>query len=417
MNTIISQYREAYRGLSRDVWFLAIVLLINRCGSMVLAFLSLYLIEELGCPESMTGIAFGVYGLGSVAGAYLGGRLTESYGAIRVMTICSFLSVPAFLIVPYCLNFTQVMLALFFLSLVSEAVRPANSTAVALFASPENQTKAFALQRMAVNLGLSVGPALGGFLAEYDFNLLFWVDGISTLAGSIAILVFFRFRRFTSKQEADRARDNLKTEVRHRSPMLDWQFATLLGLLLLTSICFFQYHVTYPLYLRQQYLMEKWMIGLLFAVNTTLIVLFEMILVDRLKGWSKLWTIAWGCFLVSLGFGILPWGFGILTPSYAIGFCVLSAIILTFGEMLTMPIASGWVAERSQGKNQGVYMGWYSMTYSVACVVGPVLGSAIYEYDRDLVWDLTLITGFVIMVGFYFFVRAADSEARAASDT
>ncbi len=191
MNTILSQYREAYSGLSRDVWFLAMVLLINRCGSMVLAFLSLYLIESRGCPESLTGVAFGVYGLGSIVGAFFGGRLTEKYGAIRVMTICSFLSVPAFLVVPLCGTFFQVMLALFFISMTTEAVRPANSTAVALVASSENQTKAFALQRMAVNLGLSIGPAVGGFLAEYDFNLLFWVDGISTLAGAVAILVFF----------------------------------------------------------------------------------------------------------------------------------------------------------------------------------------------------------------------------------
>ncbi len=159
------------------------------------------------------------------------------------------------------------------------------------------------------------------------------------------------------------------------------------------------------------------MIGLLFAVNTTIIVLFEMVLVDRIKGWSKLWTIAWGCFLVSLGFGILPWGFGILPYHLAISFCVFSAVILTFGEMLSMPIASGWVAERSQGKNQGVYMGWYSMTYSIACVVGPVLGSAIYEYNRDLVWDLSLIVGFVIMIGFYFFIRAAEAEKLLESDT
>lgn len=412
MNSIFSQYREAYSGLSKDVWFLAITLLINRCGSMVLAFLSLYLIEARGYDESYTGFAFAVYGFGSIAGAYLGGRLTEQFGAIRIMTLCTFLSVPAFFAIPFCTSILQVMLALFFLSMTSEAVRPANSTAVALFTKPQHQTKAFALQRLAVNLGLSIGPAVGGFLAEYDFDLLFWVDGFSTLAGAIAILWFFRFRRFTSEFDEKQAQERTVSKTKHRSPLFDWQFASLLGLLLLTGICFFQYHVTYPLYLRQEYLLDKSTIGLLFVVNTVLIVSFEMVLVDYAKTWCKLRTIAWGCFLVSLGFGILPWGTGLIPFELAVGFVVLSAVILTIGEMLSMPIASGWVAERSQGKNQGVYMGWYSMTYSAACVVGPVLGSFIYKYDRDLIWHLTLIAGFVIVIGFYFFVRAAEAESR-----
>ena len=417
MNSILSQYREAYRGISRDVWFLSITLLINRCGSMVLAFLSLYLIEARGYAESLTGVAFAVFGFGSIAGAYLGGRFTEQYGAIRIMTLCTFLSVPAFLIIPFCTSFLQVMLALFFLSLTSEAVRPANATAVALFTKPENQTKAFALQRLAVNLGLSIGPAVGGFLAEYDFDLLFWVDGVSTMAGAIALLLFFRFRRFTSEFEEKQTQDRVANNTTYRSPIFDWQFATLIGLILIVAICFFQYHVTYPLYLRQQYSMNKWTIGLLFAVNTVMVVLFEMVLVDYAKRWSKLRAIGWGCFLVCLGFGILPWGAGILPFDFAVGFCVISAVILTMGEMLSMPIASGWIAERSQGKNQGVYMGWYSMTYSVACVVGPVMGSMIYSYNPDLIWDLSLIAGFVVAIGFYFFIRAVEAEKRAIDCT
>lgn len=381
---------------------------------MVLAFLSLYLIEARGFGEQSTGIAFGVFGVGAMVGAYFGGRLTGRFGPIRVMTVCSFLSVPAFFAIPFCATFVQTMVALFLMSVFSEAVRPANSTAVALFASEENQTKAFALQRLAVNLGLSIGPAVGGFLAEFNFDLLFWVDGVTTLAGAIAILLFFRFRRFASEKEQAETESTAK-QSKPKSPLLDWQFSALLGLLLLMSICFFQFHVTYPLYLRQQYRMDKWTIGLIFAVNTFIVVVFEMVLVDFAKRWSMLRSIAWGCFLVTLGFGILPWGPGILPYGVAIGFCVFSAIILTVGEMLSMPIASGWVAQRSAGKNQGLYMGWYSMTYSVACVIGPVAGSQLYAINRDLVWDLILVVGIVMMIGFYFFIRAADRETAHAS--
>ena len=412
MESIFKRYRQAYSGLPREVWILALTLFINRCGSMVLAFLSLFLLEGRGYPEWLTGVAFGVFGLGSIIGAYMGGRMTEWFGAIRVQTVGLFLSVPGFLIVPYCSEFWQILVALFFLSMTSEAVRPANSTAVAQFASEANQTKAFALQRLAVNLGLSIGPAVGGFLAEVNFDLLFIVDGLSTLCGALAFLYFFRMRRFTTRAEQSAAEVD---SVKHRSPLWDWQFSVLLGLVLLTAICFFQYHVTYPLYMRQDYHLEKWMIGLLFAVNTVMIVIFEMVLVDYAKRWRMLSAIGWGCVLSCLGFGMLPWGVALPWFWLSITFCIFSAIIITIGEMLAMPIATGWVAKRSRGKNQSVYMGWYSMTYSVACMIGPVLGSKIYEFDHDLVWHLTMGIGVIVAIGFWLFVRATERENESES--
>ena len=158
-----------------------------------------------------------------------------------------------------------------------------------------------------------------------------------------------------------------KDEVNHRSPTADREYMMFLGLLLVGSIVFFQFHATYPLYLKDRYKLDEFNIGLLFAVNTTIIVLFEMVLVESVKRLPMLILVGWGCFLTCLGFGILPFS-GLMT------FAVLSMVVLTAGEMLSMPIATSWVSKRSVGYDTGVYMGWYSMNFAVACIVGPAVG-------------------------------------------
>ena len=188
-------YRDAYSGLSPEVWVLSIALLINRCGSMVLAFLTLYLTQRLGFTILEAGAIFSVYGLGSMAGVYLGGRLVQPLGAVRVQMLGLILSVPVYFLMPTLTSWTSIATGMFFLSMVVSCVRPANGVAIAQFSDPSLQTRAFGLQRMAGNLGFSIGPAIGGVLAEIDFVWLFIVDGISTGVGGLFLLWFFGFGR------------------------------------------------------------------------------------------------------------------------------------------------------------------------------------------------------------------------------
>lgn len=144
---------------------LAIVMLINRTGSMVIPFLSMYMSSELNFSKSQVGIVLGCFGLGSVCGSWLGGWLTDKLGNFRVQAVSLILVVPLFLVLPNFKTFEGLALMIFILTLIADTFRPANSVAVARYAKPENLTKAYSLNRMAVNLGFSIGPALGGFFS------------------------------------------------------------------------------------------------------------------------------------------------------------------------------------------------------------------------------------------------------------
>ena len=142
---ILKIYIDAYSGLSKESWMLAIVMLLNRMGSMVLPFLGIYLISELNFSLEQSGLVLSCYGIGAVLGSWLGGWITDRIGNFKVQALSLFLSAPLFLILPYfntVLSFSIIMLIL---STISEMFRPANSVAITRYAKRENITRAFSL--------------------------------------------------------------------------------------------------------------------------------------------------------------------------------------------------------------------------------------------------------------------------------
>ncbi len=394
VRSIASAYRDAYGGLPKEVWILSLALFVNRCGAMVLAFMTLYLTNELGFTMFESGTIFSFWGLGSMTGSWLGGKLVKPLGAIRTQILGLLLAVPCFLLVPLFSSWWGVALIVYLFSVTSESVRPANGVAVAQFTETELHTRAFGLQRMAVNLGFSIGPAVGGVLANIDYVWLFVADGITTGFGAIILLWHFGFRKYAKNQDAAAKQKLAEENVVRGSPLKDFRFVLFLSLMLAVSLVFFQFHATYPKYLEDHYLLSKPMIGLMFSVNTLIIVVFEMLLLNWVRRFSLLRTIGWGSFLACAGFGLLPFG-------SAFWFCAISMTVITFGEMFMFPLGSGFVAKRSIGRDQGMYMSWYSMMYSTAGMLAPIIGTAVYQYNSHLLWYVSWAIGVCVLAGFY----------------
>ena len=149
---------------------------------MVLPFLGVYMVAELKFTLSQTGVVLSCFGLGAMAGSTLGGWLTDKVGHFRVQLTSIILSVPIFFLLPLLKDVFSLSVGVFVLSTITETFRPANSVSISVYAKPENITRSFSLNRMAINLGFSVGPALGGILAAISFKLLamasrhYWQD-------------------------------------------------------------------------------------------------------------------------------------------------------------------------------------------------------------------------------------------------
>src|SRR5690606_36569182 len=174
---------------------LSLVILINRIGAMVVPFLSIYMTQSLDFSIKETGFVLSFFGIGAVIGSWVGGWLTDKIGFFKTQMWSLILILPRYIILPELKTVDSLAFGVFILSFLAEIFRPANSVAISYFARPENLTKAFSLNRMAINLGFSIGPALGGILASVSYYFLFYGNAIGTFLAGVIFYVYFNNRK------------------------------------------------------------------------------------------------------------------------------------------------------------------------------------------------------------------------------
>lgn len=386
--SILAAYREAFSGLNRAVWLLSLTTLVNRSGTMVLPFLILYLTQQQGFVPTDAGKALGVYGVGGVLGSYLGGWLCDRMSPRRVMVASLALAGVGFILLGQLEARPAILMNIFFIAVVAEGFRPANGAALAAATPPELRTRAFALNRLAVNMGMSLGPTIGGFLAMIDYDWLFVVDGVTSLFAAAVLFVAFR-------AEDRKPVEAAAVVAPGRSPWRDRPFLAMMALFFLLALITFQMASTFPLTLRDLYGFHEGRIGLVMAVNTVIIVLFEMVLVHRVGSRDPLKLVGIGGLLFGLGMALLPFGTGF-------AFAAFSVVIWTIGEMLAFPLSAGAVANRSDESNRGVYMGLYTLSFEGAWVFAPIVGTWVYQtWGAKTLWLGCGAVGVIILIGFY----------------
>lgn len=377
---LFNSYIKTFKGLSREAWMLSIVMLINRSGSMVLPFLGVYMTDHLKFSLENAGIVLSFYGIGSVVGSWLGGYLTDKFGEYYIQSWSLFLSAPIFIIIPFFPSVEMMAFLIFLQSTISDTFRPANSVAITKYAKPENLTKAFSLNRMAINLGFSIGPALGGILSGISYNFLFVVNAIGALTAGIIYVIFFRKRNkiFREKKKIE------KTEVVRKSgksPYKDYPFLVYSVLCTVFAICFFQFFNTIPIFYKDVAKLSQSTIGFILGYSGFIIVLMEMPLVSIAERTLKIPQILFvGIFLCGLAY--LTMVFGSSVP-----LLIFSMTILSIGEILALPFMSTVTALRSENRNKGAYMGLNGIAFSFSFIITPFLGTyVVSRYGFDTLW-------------------------------
>lgn len=372
-------YRKAYSGLSRESWYLSLVMLINRSGTMVLPFMTMYCTQRLHYTLAQAGVVMSMFGIGSIAGAFVGGRFTDRFGFYSVQVIALFSGGVLFICTGFLTSFPALCSGTLLLSFCNDAFRPANSAAVAFYSTGENRTRSYSLNRLAVNLGWAAGGMLGGLLASIDYHLLFWVDGCTNLtAGALMLKVLPRSK--IALKEPPAKHDPNKAISAYR----DKHYLIFLTLCTCFAICFFQNFTLLPVFFKTMWGIDEKMIGILMACNGIIIVLFEMVIIHRLEGRKPhLSYVKYGVFISGLSFAVLNFfPAGIFTA-------FLSIAMISFGEMLSMPFMNSFWIIRATEHNRGEYAALYTISWSVAQILAPALGSLVaYLYSYDLLWWL-----------------------------
>ncbi|MFY7965990.1 MAG: MFS transporter [Chitinophagaceae bacterium] len=393
---LIKLYKNAYSGLPKNIWLLSIVMLINRSGTMVIAFLALYCTQHLHTTVQQAGIAMAVYGLGAIVGAIVGGRLSDTLGYKNVQTYSLLIAGILFIATAFLQNYNLFCVFIFLLACANESFRPANASAIAANSTPLIRTRAFSLIRLAMNLGWSIGTTIGGFVCHIDYRLLFWVDGATSLAAGAAF-IFLKFSDIAKKDDAVSA--NKTDEIKDINPYKNKPFIYFILGTLVYTFCFFQLFSNLPLFYKKGLQLDEFVIGIVMAMNGVLIVLIEMLLVKNIEHkHSKKSIIIAG----TLGMALF-YAANSLYSYFNIFFVAFGGmIIITFAEMLSLPFMNSYYLGYAGKTNTGKYAAIYTMCWSVGQILAGYIGGYVIEHFGFMqLWVSCSILS-LVCIGIYY---------------
>ncbi|HEU0064621.1 MAG TPA: MFS transporter [Flavisolibacter sp.] len=358
-------YRNAYTGLPRSIWWLSLVIFVNRCGTMVIPFLTVYLTHN-GFSLETAGYVMAAFGGGSILGSYIGGRLTDKFGFFYVQFLSLLFNGILFIVLGQMRTIAEITICIFVLSSLGESFRPANAAAIAHYSNDENRIRCYSLNRLAVNLGWSIGPAIGGILASINYSWLFIVDGSTCIIASLLLYKVLPPIKKTSVPKKETAIVN-KIQSAYRDKL----FLQGMFMVLLIGICFFQLFSIVPVYYKNVMHLNEATIGLLLAMNGILIVMVEMVLVYKLENRSNVFNY------ITMGTVLIGCSFLFFNISATLTIAIIAMLFITFGEMFLFPFMNNFWVKRSSPFNRGQYAAVYNISFSIGNVIAPGLAAQI----------------------------------------
>jgi len=368
----------------------------------VLPFLVLYLTRELKISASHAALALTVYGIAALLTMPVSGWLTDRFGSLFVMRGSLLFSGIVLFLFPLAHHFVAILGITFAFAILNESVRPPSLALVSELVKPQQRKQAFALSRLAVNLGMSVGPAIGGILALYSFRILFFADGVTSILAALVLVFAWPGTRPTKASEPKwHDPEDLGREIEAEGPSLlaashpvadlrafrNRRMLYFLAALIPTQLVFFQLTSTVPLFLVHYLRLPESIYGTVFTLNTLMIVVLELPLNNAMARWSHRRTLTLGAFLYAIGFGSFALARGPIGIFAAV-------VVWTFGEMILMPGSAAYAAEIAPAGRRGEYMGLYTMSFSFAFSLGPWLGAMLLErHGPQTLWGTALVSG------------------------
>jgi MFS family permease len=358
------------RALPRPVWILFFGTFLNKFGTFVVPFLTLYLTRE-GYSLTDAGIAIGAYGVGHLVASLLGGHLADTFGRRKTIALSMFSAAAAMMLLSQARNLPLVIVLAALAGLTCEMYRPAASALLADLTPAGQRVTAFSAYRLAFNAGWAFGPATGGFLAAYGFFWLFAGDALtSVLFGLVALVALPRGVR--SQQNGGSWGETL------RGLKQDKQFQQALLASFAISLVFFQMATTFGLHVTQLGF-SPGVYGTIISLNGALVVCCELPLTTITRRFPARKTIAAGYLLIGIGFALNA--FARSVPEL-----VGCMILFTLGEMIAMPITSAYIADLAPPLMRGRYMGMFGLTWAVGLIIAPGMGMKLLSLGPQALW-------------------------------
>lgn len=406
-------------GFNSRFWILVVGTLINSTGgALVFPFIALYLGRRFGTTETETGLVFTFYAVVSLFSGAAGGALTDRFGRKTVMVIGLAAAIVFSTMMAFASTLTMVLVAILVTGLLSPIFGPAVNAMITDMLPEERRQRGFGLIRVAANLGVVIGPMLGGLLADRDGGFMWLFLGDALTSGIFALVIWLLIPETKPVEEVSEVKPqehwtaSLKIFDGYGRIIRDSPFVLFSLVYLVSTIVYSQMNTTMVLYMDKEFSMSASQYSMLIALNAAMVVVLQFPLSAYIERFRNARMLALGALLYGVGFGMFAW-------VGELWWLALGMVVITFGEMIMVPVAQTVVADMSPVDMRGRYMGFYGLVWSVSFGIGPALGGMILQADggshRRWLWHAALYLGIAgaaafLMLGRYLKRRDANQR-------
>ena len=391
---MLTRVQATYQEFPREYWILVAANFIDGVGgTMLFPFFSLYVTEKFDVGMTQVGVLFAVFSVSGFAGSMLGGALADRFGRRSMILFGLVFSAMSSL----AMGLVDDLYMLYALALVAglllNIADPARQAMVADLLPEEKRAEGFGMMRVAANLAWIVGPTVGGLLAAQSYLILFILDAITSLITAVIVynLVPESKPAATEGQEQE---SFLSTLAGYRVVFADKMYIAFLFISILMLIPYQQIYTTLSVYLRDVHDVPAQGYGILMSINAAIVVALQFWVTRRFSKYPAMLVMALGTLFYMVG--LTMYGF-----AAAYGLFIAAMIIITFGEMIVVPVGQALAANFAPPDMRGRYMALFGLSWAIPSAVGTwAAGLIVDNYDPNWVWYLSGIISAVAAAGF-----------------
>jgi len=404
---------DTYNEYPRPFWTLIAITFIDRVGgAMLFPFFALYLTRKFDIGMTQVGVLFAAFSFSSLVGSMLGGALTDRFGRKGIIIFGLVSTSLSTLGMGFVNTYTVFFFMALFSGILAETSGPARQAMIVDLLPEEKRAQGFGIFRVAFNLSVVIGPAIGGLLAARSYLTLFIADAVISLI--TAALVSRLLPETKPETSPDASQESVAGSFRGYIRVLrDTAFMLFLGASMLMVLTYMNMNTTLGVFLRDTYKIPESGYGGLLSLNAAMVVLFQFPITRWIENQRPLLMMAAGTLLYAIGFAM--YGFVAVYPLF-----VLAMVIITIGEMIIAPMGQALVAKFSPEDMRGRYMAVHGFSWIIPFAVGPVLAGYVLDtYDPRLLWYIAGGIGLLAVFGFLslqrHMSRDEDSEVQSVA--
>ncbi len=382
-------------------WLMAFGMLISTFGSsMIWPFLMIYVSETLVVSLAVVTSLMTINSITSLLFSFIAGPVIDRLGRKWVMVISLAGNGACYLLMSTADTMPAFVVLMALRGVFNPLYQVGSDAMMADMLPPQKRSDGYSLLRMSNNLGIALGPAIGGFIASASYSVAFYLAATGLIAYSLLLA-------FRARETLPTTSDTLKIKERfggYGQIFKDKPFIQFNLTFTLTTITASMIWVLLAVYAKQNYGVPESLYGFIPATNAIMVVTLQMFVTRWTKIRKPIQMIAVGAFFygiaaIMIGFGAGFWTFW------------LAMVVMTTGELIMVPTATTFSANLAPADKRGRYMSIHGMTWGVASGIGPLTGGILSDtISPHAPWFAAGAAGFISIFFYFLLARRLKNQ-------